>query len=86
MLGHNADEGLFFTSPFITNDITFNEYIPTAFPAISPSIANYIETVLYPPQMPGTLALTGYSDETGRVVLAVSESTFTCVTVHPLST
>ncbi len=60
MLGHNADEGLDFTSPFITNDTTFNEYIQTAFPTINPSVATYIETVLYPPQMPGTLALTGY--------------------------
>ncbi len=77
MLGHNADEGLEFTSPFITNDTTFNEYIQTAFPTINPSVATYIETVLYPPQMPGTLALTGYSDETGRAVLAVTESTFT---------
>lgn len=77
MLGHNADEGLDFTSPFITNDTTFNEYIQTAFPTINPSVATYIETVLYPPQMPGTLALTGYSDETGRAVLAVTESTFT---------
>lgn len=77
MLGHNADEGLEFTSPFITNDTLFNDFILTNFPTINPSVASYIEDVLYPPKMPGTLGLTGYSDETGRVVLAVGESTFT---------
>ena len=77
MLGHNADEGLTFASPFITNDTSFNQYILTAFPTVNPSVASYIENVLYPPQMPGILGLTGYSDETGRVVLAISESTFT---------
>ncbi|KAK4695303.1 hypothetical protein P7C71_g2425, partial [Lecanoromycetidae sp. Uapishka_2] len=78
MLGHNADEGLEFTSPFITNDTAFNEFILTAFPTINPAVANYVETVLYPPQMPGILSLTGYSDEIGRAVLALAESTFTC--------
>ena len=76
MLGHNADEGLVFTSPFITTDTLFNDFVLTAFPTISPGVANYVETVLYPPKMPGALALTGYSDEVGRAVLAVTESTF----------
>ena len=77
MLGHNADEGLLFTSPAITNDTAFDEYILQQFPTISPSAISYVENVLYPPKMPGTLGTTGYSDETGRVVLALSESTFT---------
>ena len=79
MLGHNADEGLFFTNPAITNDTTFDEYVQSAFPTIDPSVADYLENVLYPPKMPGTLGLTGYSDETGRVVLVITESTFTYV-------
>lgn len=77
MLGHNADEGLEFTNPGVTNDTTLNEYVLQAFPTIQSSVASYIENVLYPPVMPGTLGLTGYSDETGRVDLIVSESTFT---------
>lgn len=77
LLGHNADEGLLFTNPAITNDTTFNTYLSSAFPTINPSVASYIEDVLYPPTMPGTLGTTGYSDETGRVVLVISESTFT---------
>lgn len=77
MLGHNADEGLDFTNPGITNDTSFNEYVLQAFPTIQPSVARYIEEVLYPPNMPGVLGLSGYSDEIGRVDLVVSESTFT---------
>ena len=77
MLGHNADEGLVFTSPAVTNNTTFDAYLKTAFPTISQSVATYVENVLYPPQMPGVLGTTGYSDETGRLDLVVSESTFT---------
>lgn len=77
MLGHNADEGLLFTSPYIKNDTAFNEFVEFAFPTISPAVASYIENVLYPPKMPGILGTTGYSDETGRIVLTLSESTFT---------
>lgn len=77
MLGHNADEGLEFTDPAITNDSSFNIFLLGAFPAINTDVAKYIEDVLYPPTMLGTLGTTGYSDETGRVVLALSESTFT---------
>ena len=77
MLGHNADEGLLFTNPAIRNDTTFNTYIFNAFPTINPSVVSYIQDVLYPPNMPGTLGTSGYSDETGRVILTVAESTFT---------
>lgn len=77
MLGHNADEGLLFTNPAITNDTTFNTYLLSSFPTINPSVARYIEDVLYPPTIPGTLGTTGYSDETGRIILTISESTFT---------
>lgn len=82
MLGHNADEGLLFTNPAIQNDTSFNEYILQSFPTINPSVASYIENVLYPPNMPGVLGTTGYSDETGRVVLVLTESTFTCNTFY----
>ena len=77
MVGHNADEGFVFTSPYITNDTTFNEYVQAAFPTIQPAVASYVENTLYPPNKTGILGLTGYSDETGRVDLIVSESTFT---------
>ena len=77
MVGHNADEGFIFSSPYITNDTNFNQYVEAAFPTISPAVTSYIENTLYPPNMTGILGLTGYSDVTGRVDLITSESTFT---------
>ena len=79
MVGHNADEGLDFTNPFITNDTSFNEYLIAAFPTIQPAVLSYIENTLYPPNMTGTLGTTGYKDEYGRVDLTISESSFTYV-------
>lgn len=77
MVGHNADEGFLFSSPYVTNDTTFNQYVQAAFPTIQPAVASYLENTLYPPNKTGTLGLTGYSDETGRVDLVISESSFT---------
>ena len=78
MVGHNADEGLLFTNPAVTNDTTLNQYILAAYPTIQPAVLTYIENTLYPPNMTnGTLGTTGYSDETGRVDLIISESSFT---------
>ena len=77
MLGHNSDEGLLFTSPFVTNDTIFDKFVQLSFPTISPAVAAYIENDLYPPKMPGTLGLTGYTDEIGRVVLLLTEAVFT---------
>ncbi|KAL6721056.1 hypothetical protein ACLMJK_000156 [Lecanora helva] len=82
MLGHNGDEGISFTDPAVINDTAFNEYVLKTFPTISPSVASYIENVLYPPKMPGVLGTTGYSDEVGRLALTISESTFTCNTFY----
>ena len=78
MVGHNADEGLIFVSPNITDNATLNDYILDAFPTIQPAVANYLETTLYPPNMTnGTLGTTGYNDAVGRADLLISESTFT---------
>lgn len=77
MLGHNADEGLVFTSPFIQNDMQYDDYLKSVFPTITPPVADYIENVLYPPTMPGILGTTGYKDETGRLVLTIGENVFT---------
>ncbi|KAL8689466.1 MAG: hypothetical protein Q9218_004871 [Villophora microphyllina] len=78
MLGHNADEGLDFTSPFVTNDTAYDEYVVTSFPDIDPSVASYVENQLYPPASNSTL----YHDETGRLSLTISESTFVCNTLY----
>lgn len=79
MIGHNADEGLTFTSPGVTNTTTYNAYLLASFPDVSPAVANYIENVLYPPIFDGSY---GYTDETGRTALTISDSTFSCTTYY----
>lgn len=77
MLGHNLDEGLLFTSPFVTNQSTFAAMISQSFPDVNPIVANYIENVMYPDVMDGSY---GYTTETERAALAASEISFTCNT------
>ncbi|KAA6409016.1 MAG: carboxylesterase family [Lasallia pustulata] len=79
MVGHNADEGLVFTSPFITNNTEYDSYLTTSFPTIDPAVVNYIANVLYPPVFKGSYP---YTSQTGRTILSISESTFTCNTVY----
>lgn len=79
MVGHNADEGLVFTSPFVTNNTGYDTYLETTFPTINPTVLNYIANVLYPPVFDGSYA---YTDQIGRAALTISESTFTCNTVY----
>lgn len=75
MIGHNADEGLSFSSPAVTNNTAYDQLLKTNFPDISPGVASYVETVLYPPDFSGRY---GYTDQIGREVLTVADSTFTC--------
>lgn len=77
MVGHNADEGLLFTPPFVTNDTAYAAFLRTSLPDINPTVVSYIENVLYPPVFDGTY---GYKDDFGRAVATVSESIFTCNT------
>ncbi|KAL8713078.1 MAG: hypothetical protein Q9225_006847, partial [Loekoesia sp. 1 TL-2023] len=78
MLGHNADEGLSFTSPFVSNDTAYRNYIKSALPDVSPEIASYIADELYPAPSNRTL----YKDGIGRASLSISEYTFTCNTLY----
>lgn len=79
MVGHNADEGLLFTSPFVTNNTGYDSYLTVSFPAINPAIVDYIANVLYPPVFDGSYP---YTSQIGRTVLTISESSFTCNTVY----
>lgn len=78
MLGHNADEGLVFTSPFLSNDTAYDSYLESIFPGISPSAASYIDEELYPVPANSTL----YKGDIGRASLTISESTFVCNTLY----
>lgn len=77
MVGHNSDEGLLFTSPFITNDSDLTAYIHSSMPAILPSALTTVVQSLYPAEFNGSLP---YTDQLSRAALLVSESVFTCNT------
>ncbi|KAI9770428.1 MAG: hypothetical protein M1840_003314 [Geoglossum simile] len=75
MVGHNADEGLFFTDPSVTDDSKFAAYFGRHFPSAQPSVINFILTTLYPPVFDGSF---GYTNPTERLLVAISEFAFTC--------
>lgn len=79
MVGHNADEGLLFTPPFVTNETAYESFLRSNLQDASPSVVNYISNVLYPPVFDGSL---GYKDNIGRAALTLSESVFTCNTYY----
>ena len=77
VIGHNVDEGLFFTSPFVFTEATFRQNVITvSFPG-SPidGRQDYIANTLYPPVYDGTY---GYTDPVIRGDFIVSEALFQC--------
>lgn len=81
MAGHNEDEGLLFTPPFIQNDTAFEAFVLQSLPSIKavPSALEYITKTLYPPVFDGTQAQ-NYTDQIGRAAAFISEGVFTCNT------
>lgn len=77
MVGHNLNEGLSFSSPFIQNETGFSTYIRTTLPAATAATINYITQTLYPPVFNGSY---GYTNQLQRTALLVSEFSFTCNT------
>ena len=83
MVGHNADEGLLFTSPFVQNNSAFATFLTAELPTIAayPSVLNYTTNVLYPPVFDGSQAM-GYTSQVARAAALVSELIFTCNTFY----
>lgn len=79
MVGHNADEGLDFTSPISLNESGFAAYLKQGLPEISPEVLNEVTEVLYPPVFNGTY---GYTTDVQRLALAVSDLVFQCNTAY----
>jgi carboxylesterase type B len=77
MVGHNLDEGLLFTSPFIQNETAFDNFVRQTVPAATPATVNLITETLYPPVFNGSY---GYTNQLERTALIVSEFSFTCNT------
>ncbi|KAK5113500.1 hypothetical protein LTR62_003369 [Meristemomyces frigidus] len=83
MVGHNADEGLLFTSPFIQNNSDYAALIAEELPTIRawPAVLDYVVNTLYPPIFDGSQAM-GYRNQIGRAAATVSELIFTCNTFY----
>jgi len=77
MIGHNVDEGLFFTSPFVFTPQTFKQNVISV--SFSDSevhdTADYILNTLYPDDLSGTY---GYTNEIARADWIVTEALFAC--------
>ncbi|KAF7191691.1 Carboxylesterase patB [Pseudocercospora fuligena] len=75
MVGHNADEGLLFTSPFNQNDSTYSTQLQSLLPSLPsfPQSAQYLENVLYPES--------DYPNQIARASATIAEAVFTCNTL-----
>lgn len=78
MLGHNANEGLASSDPFVSNDTAYTTSIESTFLGASWEVASYITDELHPPPSNAT----SYKDTLGRNALGISESTFVCNTLY----
>ena len=79
MTGHNANEGLIYTNPFVTNEEELIEYIQASLPRASDDIVDTILNDLYPPVFDGSA---GYIDRISRLSEIVADSAFDCNTLY----
>lgn len=77
--GHNGNEAILFTSPFVQSTSSLVSYLHSVLPTASNAVISYITNTLYPPPPyhNGTLS---YKDETGRLSSLLAELAFTCNT------
>jgi carboxylesterase type B len=74
--GHNSNEGILFTSPFITTSSAYNLFLKDLLPNASEDTITYISTTLYPP--PTTDGTQGYTSQTGRVSSTYADLAIKC--------
>lgn len=81
IVGHNANEGIAFTSPFVNSDATFAQFIGSNMSPSKATLSNlqYISNTLYPPIFDGSY---GYTDQISRASKATAEQIFTCNTFY----
>ncbi|KAF8853879.1 alpha/beta-hydrolase [Acephala macrosclerotiorum] len=77
MVGHNSDEGLEFTSPFLTTDALLEANLEAVFPTASNETIAYMLDTLWPAVYDGTY---GYTTLFERASLITAEVSFTCNT------
>jgi len=83
MVGHNGDEGLLFTDPFLTTNQEVLDYTTTAIPTLKglPQVVDYINNTLYPGIYDGSQAQ-NYTNMIERLAAMNSELIFTCNTYY----
>jgi carboxylesterase type B len=74
MVGHNANEGLLFTSPYIKTDQDLKNEIRISLPDISNATLDYIVDTLYP--------ASAFKDITARAATIQAEVGFVCNTYY----
>ncbi|KAF2704258.1 carboxylesterase family protein-like protein [Pleomassaria siparia CBS 279.74] len=77
MVGHNAQEGTYFTPSYINSTSDILMLLRANFPYSPEPSLEYITSTLYPAVFDGTLP---YTTEMARADLIISESVFTCNT------
>ncbi|CAL3968307.1 hypothetical protein PZA11_006736 [Diplocarpon coronariae] len=77
LIGHNLNEGLYFTSPFVFTPETFKENVVLSFfpNADKRNVSDYILNTLYPDDLSGKY---GYRDPIARADYIISEALFSC--------
>ncbi|PBP27479.1 hypothetical protein BUE80_DR001685 [Diplocarpon rosae] len=76
MVAHNAREGELFSSPFVTNETSFERNVRRAFPGASDRAVADI-AALYPPAYNGS---SGYTTPVQRMATVHADATFVCHT------
>ncbi len=74
-VGHNSNEGLLFTPPYVQTQALFNTTLAMLFPSANTSTLSYIDTVLYPPVYDGSY---GYLNPIGRTDQLLSDLIVGC--------
>ena len=49
LVGHNADEGILFSTPYLSNEYDFVRFWKGLLPVAQPAVFKYITETLYPP-------------------------------------
>jgi carboxylesterase type B len=75
LAGHNSDEGLVFTPPFIQTQPEYTTVLETLFPSANASTISLITDTLYPPVYSG---VNGYKSAIERTALTISNFIVTC--------
>jgi len=76
IVAHNADEGLLFTDPRITDQAGFEAYLSGFMPSLPQAKVKYLAETVYPP--PGSAAGLPYTTQVERTKLAIAEGLINC--------